>query len=653
MFLSNIFKIMKKSENNNRQNEKGHNHNHDHSHEHNHGNNMVKFYLVGLIAFVLGYLLKDNYGVISNILFLGTVIFAGSHVIIEGIVNTIVNSRNEKKFMPNIHFLMTLAAIGSILIGGYEESAMLILIFAGAHFLEEYVDGKSRKEITNLLKLNPLNARLLLKDNAIKKVPVDTLEIGDKLQVLNGDQIPIDGFVLSGNALVNESSINGESLPKEKTVGDKVFASTLNDGESFIMEVTTKSNETAFAKILKLVNDSQNSLTKTATTLQRLEPKYVTFVLALFPLVLFMGVYVFNWGWQLSLYRSLVYLISVSPCALAASAIPVTLATISNLSKQGILVKGGSYLSVLSEIKAIAFDKTGTLTKGKPIVTDYYFTDDENKLIRVVVAMEKQSNHPLARAIVERFTASEELDIKVENKIGEGVVAEYLGDKYNIAKPTVFENYNNKFFEEKNKLEQEGKTVVFVSKNQEIIGLVAFMDVPRDEAKRVINYFKQQGIHTTMITGDSQTTGKEVGKLVGINEVEANVMPENKVSVINRKKHELGNVVMVGDGINDTPSLSAADVGIAMGSGTDAAIEIADVVLMNNDLTKLTYAHKMSLKMRKITYQNIIFAMCVIIMLVILNFLGRMDITFGVILHEGSTLVVILNALRMLKGVDN
>jgi heavy metal translocating P-type ATPase len=644
---------MKKSENNNRQNEKGHNHNHDHSHEHNHGNNMVKFYLVGLIAFVLGYLLKDNYGVISNILFLGTVIFAGSHVIIEGIVNTIVNSRNEKKFMPNIHFLMTLAAIGSILIGGYEESAMLILIFAGAHFLEEYVDGKSRKEITNLLKLNPLNARLLLKDNAIKKVPVDTLEIGDKLQVLNGDQIPIDGFVLSGNALVNESSINGESLPKEKTVGDKVFASTLNDGESFIMEVTTKSNETAFAKILKLVNDSQNSLTKTATTLQRLEPKYVTFVLALFPLVLFMGVYVFNWGWQLSLYRSLVYLISVSPCALAASAIPVTLATISNLSKQGILVKGGSYLSVLSEIKAIAFDKTGTLTKGKPIVTDYYFTDDENKLISVVVAMEKQSNHPLARAIVERFTASEELDIKVENKIGEGVVAEYLGDKYNIAKPTVFENYNNKFFEEKNKLEQEGKTVVFVSKNQEIIGLVAFMDVPRDEAKRVINYFKQQGIHTTMITGDSQTTGKEVGKLVGINEVEANVMPENKVSVINRKKHELGNVVMVGDGINDTPSLSAADVGIAMGSGTDAAIEIADVVLMNNDLTKLTYAHKMSLKMRKITYQNIIFAMCVIIMLVILNFLGRMDITFGVILHEGSTLVVILNALRMLKGVDN
>ena len=653
MFLSNIFKIMKKSENNNRQNEKGHNHNHDHSHEHNHGNNMVKFYLVGLIAFVLGYLLKDNYGVISNILFLGTVIFAGSHVIIEGIVNTIVNSRNEKKFMPNIHFLMTLAAIGSILIGGYEESAMLILIFAGAHFLEEYVDGKSRKEITNLLKLNPLNARLLLKDNAIKKVPVDTLEIGDKLQVLNGDQIPIDGFVLSGNALVNESSINGESLPKEKTVGDKVFASTLNDGESFIMEVTTKSNETAFAKILKLVNDSQNSLTKTATTLQRLEPKYVTFVLALFPLVLFMGVYVFNWGWQLSLYRSLVYLISVSPCALAASAIPVTLATISNLSKQGILVKGGSYLSVLSEIKAIAFDKTGTLTKGKPIVTDYYFTDDENKLISVVVAMEKQSNHPLARAIVERFTASEELDIKVENKIGEGVVAEYLGDKYNIAKPTVFENYNNKFFEEKNKLEQEGKTVVFVSKNQEIIGLVAFMDVPRDEAKRVINYFKQQGIHTTMITGDSQTTGKEVGKLVGINEVEANVMPENKVSVINKKKHELGNVVMVGDGINDTPSLSAADVGIAMGSGTDAAIEIADVVLMNNDLTKLTYAHKMSLKMRKITYQNIIFAMCVIIMLVILNFLGRMDITFGVILHEGSTLVVILNALRMLKGVDN
>ena len=655
MFLEGIFKYKKKDESCNNIKAKSHNHNHEHNHNHNHehGNSRVIFYFVGLIAFVLGYIFKDNYKIISNSLFIGSVILAGYHVILEGIADTIINSKKEKKFLPNIHFLMTLAAIGSIVIGGYEESAMLILIFAGAHFLEEYMDGKSRKEITNLLKLNPVHARLLLKDNTIKQISVDKLEIGDKLQVLNGDQIPIDGTILNGKTFVNESSINGESLPKEKTVGDKVFASTMNEGDSFIMEVTTKSDETTFAKILKLVNDSQSNLTKTATTLQRLEPKYVTFVLALFPLVLVIGVYVLNWGWQLSLYRSLVYLISVSPCALAASAIPVTLATISNLSKQGILVKGGSYLSVLSELKAIAFDKTGTLTKGQPIVTDYYFNDDEKNIISIIVAMEKQSNHPLARAIVEKFSTGKELDIKVENKIGEGVKAEYLGDKYSIVKPTAFENINGEFLEEKNRLEQEGKTVVFVSKNQQIIGLVAFMDVPRDEAKRVIDYFKQKGIYTTMITGDSQITGEEVGKLVGINEVEANVMPENKVSVINRKKQELGNIAMVGDGINDTPSLSTADVGIAMGSGTDAAIEIADIVLMNNDLTKLTYAHKISLKMRKITYQNIIFSMCVIVTLVVLNFLGKMDITYGVILHEGSTLIVILNALRMLKGVNN
>ena len=655
MFLEGIFKYKKKDESCNNIKAKSHNHNHEHNHNHNHehGNSRVIFYFVGLIAFVLGYIFKDNYKIISNSLFIGSVILAGYHVILEGIADTIINSKKEKKFSPNIHFLMTLAAIGSIVIGGYEESAMLILIFAGAHFLEEYVDGKSRKEITNLLKLNPVHARLLLKDNIIKQISVDKLEIGDKLQVLNGDQIPIDGTILNGKTFVNESSRNGESLPKEKTVGDKVFASTMNEGDSFIMEVTTKSDETTFAKILKLVNDSQSNLTKIATTLQRLEPKYVTFVLALFPLVLVIGVYVLNWGWQLSLYRSLVYLISVSPCALAASAIPVTLATISNLSKQGILVKGGSYLSVLSELKAIVFDKTGTLTKGQPIVTDYYFNDDEKNIISIIVAMEKQSNHPLARAIVEKFSTGKELDIKVENKIGEGVKAEYLGDKYSIVKPTAFENINGEFLEEKNRLEQEGKTVVFVSKNQQIIGLVAFMDVPRDETKRVIDYFKQKGIYTTMITGDSQITGEEVGKLVGINEVEANVMPENKVSVINRKKQELGNVAMVGDGINDTPSLSTADVGIAMGSGTDAAIEIADIVLMNNDLTKLTYAHKISLKMRKITYQNIIFSMCVIVTLVVLNFLGKMDITYGVILHEGSTLIVILNALRMLKGVNN
>ena len=417
------------------------------------------------------------------------------------------------------------------------------------------------------------------------------------------------------------------------------------------MQVTKEPGDTVFAKILGLVNASQNSLTKTATLLQRLEPKYVTLVLVLFPVVLLVSRFIFGWSWEISLYRSMVYLIAVSPCALAASAIPATLATISNLSKRGVLVKGGAYLSHLSNIKAIAFDKTGTLTNGEPVVTDYIFEEDEEELLKVVVSMEKQSNHPLARAIVNKFPNVEPIELEVETKIGLGLVTTYLGTEYCIAKVTAFSNASNALTKQVESLAKEGKTVVYVAKNSKVVGLLAFMDIPNASAKMAVEYFKKQGIYTMMITGDSYLTGEVVGKIVGIDEVRANVMPEDKAQIIKNQKEKYDSVAMLGDGVNDAPALVFADVGIAMGNGTDVAMDVADLILMKNDLSKLSYAHKLSKKMLKITYQNIIFAMFVVVVLVVLNFLGKMDITFGVILHEGSTLAVILNALRMLREV--
>ena len=629
-----------------------HNHNNNHCHMHSHGGKFpVIMYFVGLAAFIAGYILENRYSLYSNILFIGAVGIAGYHVIFEGLGNTIQNTKKEKRFSPNVHLLMTLAAIGAIFIGNYEEAAMLIVIFAGAHFLEEYVDEKSRKEITNLLNLNPTQARLVLEDNNTKIIPIDKVEIGDKLQVLNGDQVPTDGIVLSGTTFINESSITGESVPKEKNIGDEVFGSTINGEGTFIMQVTKEPNDTVFAKIVGLVNASQNSLTKTATLLQRLEPKYVTLVLILFPVVLLASKFIFVWSWEISLYRSMVYLIAVSPCALAASAIPATLATISNLSKRGVLVKGGAYLSHLSNIKAIAFDKTGTLTNGEPVVTDYIFEVDEEELLKVVVSMEKQSNHPLARAIVNKFPNVEPIELEVENKIGIGLVTTYLGTEYCIAKVTAFSNASDALTKQVESLAKEGKTVVYVAHNSRVVGLLAFMDIPNESAKGAVEYFKKQRIHTMMITGDSYLTGEAVGKIVGIDEVRANVMPEDKAQIIKSRKEKYGSVAMLGDGVNDAPALALADVGIAMGNGTDVAMDVADLILMKNDLSKLSYAHKLSKKMLKITYQNIIFAMFVVVALVVLNFLGKMDITFSVILHEGSTLAVILNALRMLREV--
>lgn len=621
-------------------------------HNHDHGTRLaVVMFFIGLAAFILGIFISKNNQTFGSILFIASVITAGYHIIFEGIGNTVTKTRKAKKFQPNVHFLMTIATAGAIIIGNYEEAALLILIFAGAHFLEDYVDGKSKREITNLLNLNPTEARLLYEDGTTKVIPVDQVKVGDILQVLNGAQVPTDGTIINGSTAIDESSINGESIPKEKNIGDDVFGSTINGTGTFTMEVTKDSSETVFAKILELVDQSQKSLTKTATLIQRLEPKYVTIVLALYPFVLLAGPYLLGWSWDVSLYRSMVYLISVSPCALAASAVPTTLSTISNLSKKGVLVKGGAYLSKLNELKAISFDKTGTLTSGKPVVTDVSFSPEENKeqLIDLIVAMESQSNHPLATAIINNFPNRNKLEIDVENEVGRGLSAKFQEKNYRIGKPSSFKVVDSIYKNEEQKLSSEGKTVVLISKNEKVIGLIALMDVPNDYAKDAINYFNEQNIHTTMITGDAKLTGEAVGRQVGVDEVIANVMPENKASIVSEQQKKYGATGMLGDGINDAPALVTADVGIAMGDGTDVAMDVADLVLMKNDLSKLVYAHKLTQKMDKVTWQNVFFSMLVVALLVTLNFLGRMNIAIGVIVHEGSTILVILNALRLLR----
>ena len=548
---------------------------------------------------------------------------------------------------------MTVAAIGATIIGNYEEGALLIIIFAAAHFMEEYAEGRSKREITNLLKMNPTEARLIEADGSVKVVDVSVLKIGDKLQVLNGDQIATDGVILSGVTSIDESSINGESIPREKTVGDEVFGSTINGNGTFTMEVTKDSSDTLFAKILQLVNQSQSNLSKTATKIQKIEPYYVTAVLIIVPIFILLGPSIFSWTWNESFYRGMVFLISASPCALAASAVPATLSGISNLAKRGVLFKGGSYLANLAGIKAVAFDKTGTLTKGKPSVTDFYFDEideatTEQNYIDLIVAMEKTANHPLANAILGKFEAKESIELEVENEIGKGLVAQYNGAVYQIGKPTVFKNVSSKIENHNEQYSKDGKTVVYFAKDNQVIGLIAMMDVPNANAIEVISYLKSQNIHTTMITGDSEVTGQAVGRQLGIDEVIGNVLPENKAQVIKDQQARYGTVAMLGDGVNDAPALVTADIGVAMGDGTDIAIDVADAVLMQNDLTKFSYAHKVSKRLDRVVWQNIIFSMLIVAILVTLNVLGKMDITIGVIAHEGSTLIVILNGLRLL-----
>lgn len=628
-------------------------HSHSHSHTHDHGKAPLILYFIGLVAAVLGLLLSNQSQLIQNSLFALASITAGYHVIVlEGLGETIERTKKANWFTPNSHILMGLAAIGASLLGNYWEGCLLILIFSGAHFLEEYAEGKSQREITQLMKLNPTTARLLQEDGSTKEVVVSTLKIGDRLSVLNGDQVPIDGRILSGTTAIDESAINGESMPAEKTVGDLVYASTINGTGSFTMEVTKTNENTVFAKILELVSHNQTNQTKVASIIQRFEPKYVNAVLIVVILLMLAGPTLLAWTWSESIYKGLVLLVAASPCALAAATVSVTLSATSHLAKKGVLSKGSAYLSQFATIQAIAFDKTGTLTQGKPQMTHHYFSpqvSDTQFLTDLIVSLEKQSSHPLAQAVINGFPNASTIDlINVNNQTGQGLMTTYQGKNYRIGKPSSFEAVATDITQQHDQWAAAGQTVVYVACNEEVLAVLSFLDVAKDYAKTTIEYFNREGIHTSMITGDAAKTAEAIGQSLGIQEIIANVMPEDKARLISEQKERYGTNAMVGDGINDAPALVNAAVGIAMGEGTDVAVEVSDIVLMKNDLNKLVQTHQTAKKMNRIIRQNLVFSMAVVLFLVFVTLTNRADITLSVIIHEGSTLVVILNGLRLL-----
>lgn len=619
-------------------------------HHHPHNPLAVIFYFIGLGLAIFG-LFLTNYPNLQAFLYILACLSAGYQVIGEGISQTYHDSIQAQKFKPNSHILMGLAGLGAILLGEELEAALLILIFAGAHFLEDYAEGKSKKEISKLVELTPKLARRLDGLGEIDLVPVDQVQVKDLVQVQKGDQVPLDGFVVKGQTAIDESAISGESLAQEKGPGDSVYASTINRQATFTMEVSQVSDDSVFAHILDLVSQNQVHVTKRARTIDYFEPIYVNCVLAITLLLALLGPVLFNLTWIESLYRGLVLLVAASPCALAAATVSASLSATSNLAKSGLLSKGSHYLSQLANIDAIAFDKTGTLTQGELELTDYYLNPDldQAELIQIFTAMEKESNHPLAQAIVSYFPDQENLNIQVDQEVGRGLSASYQGDNYRIGRPDSFQAVESKINQLKDKWSQEGKTVVYLSQNEKVIGLIALLDRIRPSSKEVIDYFKQAGIHTILISGDSQETSRAISQSLGIDNYYAGVMPGDKAALIKEQQEKFGRLAMVGDGINDAPALNQAEVGIAMGQGTDIAIDLSDLVLMNQDLLTLGLAHQISQKMDRVIWQNIALALAVVAILIISSLLNPLSMTFSVLVHEGSTLLVILNGLRLLK----
>lgn len=635
-----------------------HSHDHDsHHHSHNHcghcsGHHHHEIswqrWALAIGMFVLALFLESSVAWIANALFLLTIACIGKEVITEGIMDTIEETKHFKKFRPNVHLLMTLAALGAIFIGKFEEAAMLIVIFTIAHSLEEYVEKKSRKDMTQLLQLQPKLALKKMNHGHFEEVDASSLEIGDIIQVLNGSQISADGIIIEGMSSINQASVTGESIPVEKEVGSEVFAGTLNLTQTLLVKVTKKQQDSVLGKIITLVQEAGQSLTRTGSFLKKWEPVYVTIVLALFPVVLAIGILFLNWDFLTAFYRGMVYLIAVSPCALAASATPVTVAAISTLSRKGIFIKSGASLEKMSEVEAIAFDKTGTLTNGTPkVVTKVMDKDREFELYSILVSMEKKVNHPLAFAIVESGLAYRTYSLSVTPKVGIGLEATYRNHTYRIGKPSSFATLG-KYTAIVEQWMNEGKTVVVLSEDHLVVGAVALLDTPKEEAKQVIDYFKEENIQTMLLTGDSIQTAEAIANELEVDEVRANVLPEEKANTLKEWSMKYPTIAMVGDGINDAPALVNAEVGIAMGKGTDVAMESSDIVLMNSQLDSLKTLHKVSKLMMTVIKQNLIFSLFIVLVLVLLNFLGWSDLTLGVILHEGSTVVVLLHALRLI-----
>lgn len=624
-------------------------HDHEHEHDHHHeGHLNTILFGVGILFYGIAWWISINW--LQTIFYLSTVILAGHHVIQAGLIDTFKKSLKEKTFKPNIHVLMSLGALGAILIQEYSEAALLILIFAGAHLLEDYAESKSQKEITSLLKLKPKQARLKVTKDETTLIDVEDLKVGDVVLVLHGDQVPVDGWILSGSTTIDQSAITGESMPVDKTVDDLVYGGTINLTHTIEVKVSKHPEETVFASILNLVKNAQRDLSKTAKWIQKIEPIYVTIVLVIAPLFYILSYYGLNNTQDTAFYQTMVFLIGASPCALAATDIPATLSALSQLARRGVLFKGGSYLSNLNDIKAIAFDKTGTLTVGKPEVTEVIWFNESK--VDVLIAMEKTSNHPLSIAILNHFQKPIELDIEVTPMIGSGIEGIYEGVTYLVGKPALFVDPASVIEQTKQRLEAEGKTVIYFGVKNEVYAVIALKDMPKFKAKSTIDYFKSQKIHTVMITGDSKPTAEAMGSALGIDEIIGDVLPAEKSAWIESLKQDHQSVAMVGDGVNDAPALVKSSIGFAMKQGTDIAMEVADAVLMDDDLNKLVIAHKVSQKLRHVVIQNMIFSMGVVLFLIVTNVFLNIQLSLTVFIHEGSTLVVILNGLRLLKNIS-
>jgi Cd2+/Zn2+-exporting ATPase len=560
----------------------------------------------------------------------------------------------------NVDLLMILAALGAAFIGHPAEGAMLLFLFSLSNTLQSYAMDRSRKAIEKLLDLRPPRATVR-RGSRIVTLPVEQLSLGDVVLVRPGERFPIDGDVILGSSEVNQAAITGESMPVHKELGDAVFAGTLNGTGSLEFRVTRLATETTLARIVKMVEEAQAAKANTQRMLDSFEQHYAVFVLGAAALLILVPWLVMGAGFQPTFYRAMTWLVVASPCALVISTPASILSAIANGARNGVLFKGGVHLEKAAGLKVVAFDKTGTLTTGTPALTVIHPLAGlgEDELLRLSAALEARSEHPVAKSIL-RAAHSRSLDLPPSTDFraipGQGVEGRIDGRLLWIGNERMLNERGialpADIAERARDLHDQGQTVMFVyaPSAQAFLGLFAVSDTLREDAAEMIQALKDAGIErVVMLTGDNPQVAAAIASRLGIDEFHAGLLPQDKVNVLRSLRHTYGPVAMVGDGVNDAPSLAAADLGIAMGgAGTDVAIETADIVLMSDDLHKLPFTIKLARRARRVVWQNLTFAMAVIVLLIASAFGAQLPLPLGVVGHEGSTVIVVLNGLRLL-----
>lgn len=558
---------------------------------------------------------------------------------------------------PNIRTLMVVGAIGAVILGLWEEAALLVLIYSLGDVLEAYASDRVRSAVRALMGLAPKEA-LVRRNGAEVTLPLDDIKIGDIIVIRPGERIPLDGEVLSGSSYVDQAPITGESIPVSKGQGEEVFAGSINQRGSLEVMVTKPFNDTTLGRIIHYVEEAEtrkSSYQRFGETFGR----YYTpsmFILSLL-VMLVPTILVGNFtGW---FYRGLVVLVVSCSCGIALS-IPVSVvAAIANAARHGVLIKGGAYIEAVSHIRAIAFDKTGSLTAGRPVVTDILSFGDmkEDTLLSLAASMESRSEHILAEAILEkareRGISLQEVD-GFEAIPGMGVRATIKGGYYCIGSRALCERMgllNPDTEKSIKRLEEEGKTLILLTGAEEVIGIIAVRDEIRPEAREALERLKDLGIRClTMLTGDNEKVARAMAGETGIREYMALLLPEEKVKAIEDLKRRYGRVAMVGDGVNDAPAMVASDLGIAMGAaGTDVAIETGDIVLMSDDLSRIPYVLNLSRRTVNNIKQNITISLTIIAFLVPIALIGWIGLVPGLLINEIGGLIVIINGLRLLR----